>query len=69
MAVPHAAKKATDDPTSENSRKIQLETDKARAGSLPTVDAVASVGAADQRGSAFALPGTTPSAKIGRAHV
>ena len=42
-----------------------LETEKARAGRLPTVDAVATVSATDQRGSAVGLPGTTPGASIG----
>ena len=42
-----------------------LETDKARAGELPTVDAVASVGAFDSRGSNVTLPGTTTQASVG----
>jgi len=42
-----------------------LETEKARAGNLPTVDAVATVSGTDQRGSAVNLPGTTPGASIG----
>ena len=43
----------------------QLETDKARAGELPTVDAVASVGVSDTRKSRFATPGTSNSASVG----
>ncbi|MBE0546658.1 MAG: TolC family outer membrane protein [Rubrivivax sp.] len=43
----------------------QLETAKARAGDLPTVDAVASVGANHSRGSGVQLPGTTTSASLG----
>ena len=45
----------------------QLETAKARAGEMPTVDAVASVGAIDQRGSAIVTTsrGTTANGSIG----
>jgi len=43
----------------------QLETAKARAGELPTVDAVGSVGSAYSRGLAIAVPGTTNSASLG----
>ncbi|MFO1267579.1 MAG: TolC family outer membrane protein [Rubrivivax sp.] len=45
----------------------QLETAKARAGEMPTVDAVASVGAIDQRGSAIVPTsrGTTANGSIG----
>ncbi len=43
----------------------QLETTKARAAQLPTVDAVASIGGAYSRGAAVALPGTTSSASLG----
>lgn len=42
-----------------------LETDKARAAELPTVDAVASVGAGNNRGSAVQLPGTSTTASVG----
>ena len=42
-----------------------LETAKARAGDLPTVDAVGSVGASYARGTAVLLPGTTPTASLG----
>jgi outer membrane protein len=42
-----------------------LETDKARAGELPTVDAVASLSAGDSRGSAVQLPGTSTTASLG----
>lgn len=42
-----------------------LETDKARAGELPTVDAVGSVGAANNRGSAVQLPGNSTNASVG----
>jgi outer membrane protein len=44
----------------------QLETDKARAGQLPTVDATASLGPSYSRGSgAFPRPGTSSSASVG----
>ena len=43
----------------------QLETAKARAANLPTVDAVATLGGSNSRGSAIFLPGTTSSATIG----
>ncbi len=43
----------------------QLETAKARAGDLPTLDAVGSVGANHSRGSGVSLPGTTTSASLG----
>jgi outer membrane protein len=44
----------------------QLETTKARAGELPTVDATASLGPSQSRGSgAFPRPGTTTSASVG----
>jgi len=43
----------------------QLEIDKARAGELPTVDAVASVNASDGRGRAVTLPGTSTTANVG----
>ncbi len=43
----------------------QLETAKARAAEMPTVDAVASVGASDSRGSRFGTAGTSNSASIG----
>ncbi len=44
----------------------RLETEKARAGDKPTVDAIASVGATDARGSAVGPgAGTTTSASIG----
>ena len=43
----------------------QLETAKARAGDLPTLDAVGSVGANNSRGSGVSLPGTTTSASLG----
>ncbi len=43
----------------------QLETTKARAGDLPTVDAVASVGGTDSRGVRFSNPGLANSASIG----
>jgi outer membrane protein len=43
----------------------QLETTKARAARLPTVDAVASTGASYARGNAISLPGTVTSASIG----
>ncbi|GMV45806.1 MAG: hypothetical protein AMXMBFR66_12040 [Pseudomonadota bacterium] len=45
----------------------QLETEKARAGRLPTVDAVATLGLADQRGSAVLASsrGTTTSGSVG----
>jgi outer membrane protein len=42
-----------------------LEIDKARAGHLPTVDAVASIGPTNQRGSAVSLPGTTTTGSLG----
>ncbi len=42
-----------------------LEINKARAGNLPTVDAVATLGSGDARGSAVNLTGTTTSATIG----
>jgi outer membrane protein len=42
-----------------------LETEKARAGELPTVDAVGSVGASDTRGSGTSLPGTGNTASLG----
>ncbi len=44
----------------------QLETAKARAAELPTVDAVGSVGLSDSRGGGgVALPGTTTTASLG----
>ena len=42
-----------------------LETGKARAGKLPTIDAVASVSGGHTRGGVVALPGSTGSASIG----
>jgi outer membrane protein len=42
-----------------------LETERARAGELPTVDAVGSVSANDSRGRAITLPGTTTTASLG----
>ncbi|MDP1533405.1 MAG: TolC family outer membrane protein, partial [Rubrivivax sp.] len=42
-----------------------LETSKARAAELPTVDAVASVGTSRASGSSVSLPGTTTSASVG----
>ena len=42
-----------------------LETGKARAAELPTVDAIASLGGSNIRGSATGLPGTTSTASIG----
>lgn len=42
-----------------------LETDKARAGQLPTVDAVASLGINDARGSGATLRGTSNTASVG----
>lgn len=42
-----------------------LETDKARAGELPTVDAVGSVGTGYNRGSGVQLPGTSTQASVG----
>ena len=42
-----------------------LEIDKARAGKLPTVDAVGSVSANDSRGKLVSLPGTTATASVG----
>jgi outer membrane protein len=63
------AKADTVHPTVRRSRVAldvaELETEKARAGSLPTVDAVASVTGSEQRGSAVALPGTTATGSIG----
>ena len=43
----------------------QLETSKAKAGALPTLDAVASIGTSYARGIAVSLPGTTSSASVG----
>jgi len=43
----------------------QLEIDKARAGQLPTVDAVGSAGAARNTGFGVSLPGNSKSASIG----
>ena len=43
----------------------QLETSKARAGQLPTLDAVGSIGLSYSRGNAVALSGTTSSASLG----
>jgi len=43
----------------------QLETTKARAGELPTVDAVGSVGPGYSRGTAVFAPGTTTTASLG----
>jgi outer membrane protein len=43
----------------------QLETDKARAGHLPTVDAVGSLGSSHAKGSGAQIPGTTNSASLG----
>jgi outer membrane protein len=43
----------------------QLETTKARAGELPTFDAVASLGSSYSKGPAIAVPGTTNSASLG----
>ncbi len=43
----------------------QLETAKARAAQLPTVDALASIGSSRNVGSAVSLPGTTTSASLG----
>ncbi len=42
-----------------------LETDKARAGELPTVDAVGSLSAGDSRGGGVQLPGTSTTASLG----
>jgi len=42
-----------------------LETDKARAAQLPTVDAVGSLGINDSRGRAISLPGITTTASVG----
>ena len=42
-----------------------LETDKARAGELPTVDAVGSLTVGDSRGRLFTLPGTSATASVG----
>ena len=42
-----------------------LETDKARAGDLPTVDAVGSLTVGDSRGRLVTLPGTTTTASVG----
>jgi outer membrane protein len=42
-----------------------LEINKARAGGLPTLDAVASLSAGNSRGSAVQLPGNSTSASIG----
>jgi outer membrane protein len=42
-----------------------LETAKARAGRLPTVDAVGSVGSSYSRGTAVLLPGNTATASVG----
>ncbi|MBC7482044.1 MAG: TolC family outer membrane protein [Rhizobacter sp.] len=43
----------------------QFETKKAKAAALPTLDAVASLGASYSRGVAVSLPGTTQSASLG----
>jgi outer membrane protein len=43
----------------------QLETEKARAGHLPTVDLTASLGPQHQSGSGAQIPGTTTSASVG----
>jgi outer membrane protein len=43
----------------------RLETDKARAGNLPTVDAVGSLGTNKASGSGAQLPGTATSASLG----
>ncbi len=43
----------------------QLETGKARAAELPTVDAVASLGGSDLRGSKYSVNGNTNTANIG----
>ena len=43
----------------------QLETAKAKAASLPTLDAVGSLGVSYSRGITIALPGTTQSASLG----
>ena len=43
----------------------QLETTKAKAAELPTVDATAQVGAQDSRGSAITLPGTAATGTLG----
>ena len=43
----------------------QLETSKARAAALPTLDVVASIGANYSQGAAFSLAGTTKSASLG----
>ncbi|MEO5735725.1 MAG: TolC family outer membrane protein, partial [Rubrivivax sp.] len=43
----------------------RLETTKARAGDLPTVDAVAALSSADSRGSAIPFAGRTNAASIG----
>jgi outer membrane protein len=42
-----------------------LDTDKARAGQLPTLDAVGSAGASNSNGWGVTLPGTTKSATLG----
>ena len=44
---------------------MQLETTKARAAQLPTIDAVASIGGSYSRGAAVALPGTISTASLG----
>jgi outer membrane protein len=43
----------------------RLETDKARAGHLPTVDAVASLGSSHAKGAGAQLPGTSTGATLG----
>ena len=43
----------------------QLETGKARAGELPTLDAVGTLGSAYNRGTAVFAPGTTSTASLG----
>ncbi|MDP1902339.1 MAG: TolC family outer membrane protein [Rubrivivax sp.] len=43
----------------------QLETGKSRAAELPTVDAIASLGGSNSRGSAVLAPGTTTTATVG----
>ena len=43
----------------------QLEISRARAAALPTLDAVASIGANYSRGAAFSLAGTTKNASLG----
>ena len=48
-----------------NLQVANLETDKARAGELPTVDAVGTLGVNDSRGRGALLPGTGNTASVG----